>query len=125
MSTQAVKSYSGFRTLLDRILNQGKDKYPFYCLLLYTPENELNARLHKYVTSHWDILDELTGSNCLLMAIENIGREIPIEKFKPKDVYRISRYMGAPVDTIPNMIFYTEPGASRKTQVLKLKEFFS
>jgi len=107
------------------ILDGPVDPYPFYSVLLYTPGNGLNARLHEYVRSHWTILNGLTGDNSLLMAIEDVQSDLSIEKFKPEDVYNIARYFGASVDTVPGMIFFTEPHASRKTQILKLGEFFS
>ena len=111
--------------MLKAILDRSADPYPFYSVLLYTPGNGLNARLQEYVRSHWSILNGLTGNNCLLLTIEDIQVDLSIEKFKPEDVYDIARYLGASVDNVPGMIFFTEPHASRKTEILKLSEFFS
>jgi hypothetical protein len=92
MAAQFGRNEKSFKSILDR----QADQYPFFCVVLYTPGNGVNARLHKYVRSHWNILDSLTGDNCLLLAIENMKSElsIDIEKFKPEDVYKIARYLG-------------------------------
>ena len=50
------------------------DSYPFYGVLLYTPMNGLDGRMHQYVTDHWSYLNRLTGHSCLVFAIENIDQ---------------------------------------------------
>ncbi|SRR5713226_6681846 len=123
MAAQFSRNEKSFKSILDR----QADQYPFFCVLLYTPGNGVNARLHKYVRSHWNMLDSLTGDNCLLLAIENMKSElsIDIEKFKPEDVYKIARYLGASVDTVPGLVFFTKPQATKKTLILKVGDFFT
>jgi PAS domain-containing protein len=96
--------------------------YPYYAVLLYPPLNGLNAKLHRYVLSHWRFLNSLTGDNCLLLAIES--RDKPIDKFKPGDVYAIARLLGAEVDQIPCLIFITDPNSERQTLVQPLGALF-
>jgi len=95
-------SLRDFESLLD-----DQDPYPYYAILLYPPLNGLNSRLHEYVTSHWAYLNAMTGSNCLLVAVESRGQ--PIEKFSPEDVYAIARQLGVAVDRLPCLVFITEP----------------
>ena len=105
-------------------LTEHGDLYPFYGVLLYAPTNGLDARLHEYVTSHWSLMNALTGNSCLLLAVENPW-ERPIEGFKPEEVYDIARHLGAGVGELPCLIYFTQPGTRRETLVLKLGEFLS
>lgn len=100
------------------------DRYPFYCVLLYTPMNGLDERMHNYVTSHWHFVNQLTGYNCLLIAVEDPFHNQEIQNFKPEDVYEIARYLGAPVSAMPCMVFFVNPQSRNDTLVLKLREFF-
>jgi hypothetical protein len=99
------------------------DPYPFYAVLLYTPMNGLDARIHRYVVERWDYLNTLTGPSCLLVALEDPLRRQDIQEFKPEDVYGIARYLGASVDNIPCIIFFTDPQNRNDTLILKLNEF--
>src|SRR5215216_6602291 len=100
------------------------DQYPFYCVLLYTPMNGLDERMHNYVRSHWHLLNRLTGYNCLLIAVEDPFDNQEIQNFKPEDVYEIARYLGAPVNALPCMIFFESPQSRNDTLILELREFF-
>ena len=101
-----------------------EDTYPFYCVLLYTPKNGLDERMHKYVNSRWTYLNSLTGTSCLMFAIEDIDRGISIEKFKPEEVYDIARLLGVSVQSLPCVVFFTEPKKRNETLILKLHDFF-
>ncbi|HEX5417720.1 MAG TPA: hypothetical protein VFZ25_18840 [Chloroflexota bacterium] len=105
----------------EKILQDG-DPYPYYAVLLYPPLNGLNAKLHAYVTSHWPYLNSLTGDSCLLFALESPGQ--PIEEFRPEDVYRIARHLGAEVDNVPCLVFITDPRNQRQTIIQPLKPLF-
>jgi len=98
-------------------------QYPFYAALLYAPINGLHARLHGYVTSHWGLLNRLTGDNCLMLAVEDIEQGPPVEKFKPEEVYDIARYFGADIASLPCMVVFTDPQSRKDTLVLRLSEF--
>jgi hypothetical protein len=62
------------------------DYYPYYSVILYTPQNGLDERLHEYVDKHWRDLNRLTGSNSLLVALENRQRDRAIGDFRPEEV---------------------------------------
>ncbi len=106
---------------LESILARG-DPYPYYAILLYPPLNGLNAKLHEYVDSHWGYLNGLTGDNCLLMALE--ARGLPIQRFRPEDVYAIARRLGAAVDQVPCLVFITDPHTQTQTLVQPLNPLF-
>jgi hypothetical protein len=72
----------GLEDLL-RLLEEG-DFYPYYSVILYTPENGLDQRLHEYVDKHWSFLNRLTGNNSLLAALEGRERGRAIEDFAPR-----------------------------------------
>lgn len=104
-------------------LIQQADSYPFYCALLYTPEGGLDARIHEYVKRQWQYLNGLTGYSCLMFAVEDVVEGPSIEDFKPEEVYDIARYLGASVDHLPCMVFFTEPRRRNDTLILKLGDF--
>ena len=95
--------------------------FPFYGVLLYTPTNALNKLLHDYVVSHFEFFNVQTGRNWLVAVLEDINYGESIEKFKPQDVYEIARYLGARVDAIPAIVFFTEPKERNETLVLSLR----
>jgi len=99
------------------------EAYPFYAVLLYTPLNGLNVRLHEYVESRWDFLNSLTGDNCLMVALEKRGR--PIGRFRPEIVYEIARFLGVAVNQIPCLVLFTEPQQRNETLVLDLTNLLS
>lgn len=98
-----------------------KYAFPFYCVLLYKPVNGLHAKLHEYVADQWRYLDTLTGRTCLMLAIENPRGTTAIRNFRPQDVYEVARYLGAPADALPCMVFFTEPDTRRDTLVIRLR----
>ncbi len=106
-----------------RVINNESDRYPFYCVLMYTPMNGLDERMHKYVLSRWHFLNKLTGYNCLLVALEDMDRGKDIRDYKPEDVYEIARYLGAPASSLPCMVFFTNPQERNDTLILKLRDF--
>ena len=101
-----------------------EDRYPFYCVLLYTPMNGLDERMHHYAISHWPLLNQLTGYSCLLIAVEDPFHNQEIQNFRAEDVYQIARYLGAPVNTMPCMVFFVDPQNRNDTLILNLREFF-
>src|SRR5690242_236793 len=78
---------------------------PYYCVLLYTPGNGLDGRLHDYIRSRWDLMNTLTGDACLLLALEDVNRQPSDTEYRAEDVYIIGRKLGASVDAVPCMIF--------------------
>jgi hypothetical protein len=100
------------------------DSYPFYGVLLYTPMNGLDGRMHQYVTDHWSYLNRLTGHSCLVFAIENIDQDLSITDFKPEEVYDIARHLGASVGDLPCMVFFVDPQKRSDTLVLRLRDLF-
>jgi hypothetical protein len=65
-STVAARPVYSLEDFLE-LLEYG-DEYPYYSVLLYTPENGLDQRLHEYVVKRWDFLNRLTGDGSLLAA---------------------------------------------------------
>lgn len=117
MAAMFTLSLKDFESVLQR-----GDPYPYYAILLYPPLNGLNTKLHQYVQSHWPYLNSLTGSSCLLFALES--RNLPIEDFRPEDVYTIARHLGAEVDQVPCLVFITDPTKQRQTLIQPLKPLF-
>lgn len=99
--------------------------YPFYGIILYTPMNGLDGRIHEYIVNRWGFMNSLTGSSCLLLAVEDLKRGLDITEFKPEDVYDIARMFGASVSVgdLPCIVFFTEPETRRETCVIKLRQF--
>ncbi len=98
-------------------------RFPVYAMLLYTPQDGLDERLHTYIRSHWEMMDGLTGANWGLPLIEDLNPAgHPIEEFRPGDVYEIARLLGISVADVPSLVFFTDPRERRETLVLKLKE---
>jgi hypothetical protein len=102
---------------LQRAVEYGPS-YPYYAVLLYTPLNGLNRRLHKYVDSRWELLNELTGTNCLMVAVEK--RDHPIKDFRPEVVYEIARWLGVAVNQLPCVVIFSEPRTRQETILLEL-----
>jgi hypothetical protein len=103
------------------LVDEDEHGWPYYEVLLYSPLNGIEAQLHDYVRKQWSFLNALTGSNALLVALEDIDRSI--EDFKAEDVYEIARYLGAGVDDLPCIVFFTEPLKRNDTVILRLGEF--
>jgi len=112
--------------------NELRDSYAFYSVLMYTPNNGLNEALHKYMVggeggtgtfnAHAEYFNALTGQNWLVAVVEDISHGKRIEEFKPEEVYNIARFLGARVDSIPGIVFFTEPKEHKETLVLGLRE---
>jgi hypothetical protein len=101
---EPVHGLQDFKDMLD-----AGSSYPVYAVLLYTPTNGLNQKLHEYVRSRWHMLNRLTGESCLMFAVEDLERGRPIEAFHPEDVYEIARFLGASVDKVPALVLLTDP----------------
>ena len=106
------------------ILEEEADHYPYYGVLIYPPLNGLNQRLHEYVVSHWRGLNDLTGDNALLVALEDIDRGQDIHDYQPAEIYSIARELKVPPDDIPCLVLFTQPRTRRETLPLRLREFF-
>ncbi len=98
--------------------------FPYYCALLYTLVNGLDGQLHTYIRGRWDLMNGLTGNSCLLMTLEDVSRQPTSAEFRAEDVYAIARTLGASVDALPCMIFFTDPETRNDTYLLKLKDVF-
>src|SRR5688572_2960569 len=96
------------------------DRFPFYCMLLYTPNNGMDQKLHEYVPVRWWFLDTLTGDSCLLLALEDQDTRTTIQDFKPEDVYTIGRELGVAPNALPCAVFFTQPKRRKDTLILRL-----
>lgn len=119
MAMEPVYSLEDLAGLLE---DGDRDLCAYYGVLLYTAENGLDGLLHRYVRSHWTLLNRLTGDNALLFALEDLDRR-PIERFRPEDVYEIARLLGASVADIPTLVFFTDPVNRQDTTVVRLRDF--
>jgi hypothetical protein len=108
-----------------RLFDEDVDYFPFYSVILYTPQNGLDQRLHEYVSGHWNFLNRLTGESSLLAALESRDHERSIDDFKPEEVYDIARELGVPVNAMPALVFFASARDRDETLVLKLGEFLS
>ena len=108
-----------------RLFDADVDYFPFYSVILYTPQNGLDGRLHEYVSSHWNFLNRLTGESSLLAALESRDHDRSIDDFKPEEVYDIARELGVPVNAVPSLVFFTSARDRKDTRVIKLGEFLS
>jgi hypothetical protein len=131
-----VGSLRDLQDLLDGVATlYGEPRYfPFYSVLLYTPMNGLNESLHRYIVGRWDadaksligshfeLFSAQTGPNWLVAIVEDINRGQEIERFSAGAVYEIARDLGARVDDLPIIVFFTEPRTRKETLVLKLVE---
>jgi hypothetical protein len=104
-------------------LLEGGDHYPYYSVLLYTPQNGLDQRLHEYVDQHWHYINRLTGENSMLVALEKRARGRAISDFRPEEVYDIARELGVSVADVPALVFFTAPKKRADTLVLRLGDF--
>jgi hypothetical protein len=102
----------------------GEDGYPFYAVLLYTPLNGLDQRTREYARSRMVYLNALTGRNCLMFVLEDVDRGVSIEDFRPEDVYEVARHLGASVEDLPCVVFFTDPSRRNETLVLRLRDRF-
>jgi hypothetical protein len=132
--SEPVGSLRDLQDLLDGVATlYGEPRYfPFYGVLLYTPMNGLNEALHRYIVGRWDadaksnigghfeLFNVQTGPNWLVAIVEDINRGQEIERFSAGTVYDIARYLGARVDDLPAIVFFTEPRTRKETLVLKL-----
>jgi hypothetical protein len=106
-----------------RLFDEDADFFPFYSVILYTPQNGLDQRLHEYVSGHWNLLNRLTGESSLLAALENRDTNRSIDDFRPEEVYDIARELGVSVGDVPALVFFTSPRERRDTLVLRLGDF--
>ena len=105
-----------------QLLEDG-DFYPYYSVILYTPQNGLDQRLHEYVEHQWSFLNRLTGENSILAALEDRDRDRSIEDFRPEEVYDIARELGVSVADLPALVFFTSPKERSDTLALRLGDF--
>jgi len=120
-----VLSLKHFLRLMKDLEDPEAVPYPFYAVLLYAPMNGLDARLHEYMTTHWMLMDALTGANLLLLAVEDLQSARPkIEDFRPEDIYHIARSLGQSPDAIPCLSFFVNPHHQNDVLTLNLGRFF-
>jgi hypothetical protein len=97
-------------------------EYPFYAVLLYAPINGLDGRMDAYVGSHFDLLNSLTGANCLLVAVKAQVREEP--GGPSSSVYEAARLLGVSVEDMPALVVFSDP-AGRKIELVRLSDLLS
>ena len=123
MAAMWLVTLSDFVRMMENQAQDLERRYPYFAVVLYSPMNGLEGQLHAYITSHWSILNDLTGDNCLMMALAD-SPAARVEDFKPGDVYQIARLLGVDVASLPCVVFFTEPSQSAETLVLSFAQFF-
>jgi hypothetical protein len=124
--SKPIGSLNDLRQLLETGNNgmYGPDRFSVYSVLLYAPANGLNQHLHEFVVRKFELFRMMTGDNWLVAVIEEINEKKgkTITEFKPEEVYKIARYLGAGVDDVPAIVFFTEPKERQQTLILKLSD---
>jgi hypothetical protein len=124
MAAMWLITLSDFVQMMKDQAQQLEHRYPYFAVLLYSPMNGLEGQVHQYITSHWSMLNALTGDNCLMMALAD-SPSAKVEDFTPGDVYQIARLLGVDVASLPCVVFFTEPSRTADTLVLSLSQFFA
>jgi hypothetical protein len=84
-------------------------QYPFYAVLLYAPINGLDGRIDDYVDSHFELLNSLTGENCLLVAVK-APEPSPSAGGPTSSVYEAARMLSVSVEDMPALVVFSNPG---------------
>src|SRR5437764_5143276 len=72
---EPVSSLSQFLTVLTELRLGQRARYPFYCALLYTTAEGMDAALGRYVDRNWEELDAMTGETCLVFVLGDLRNE--------------------------------------------------
>jgi hypothetical protein len=70
---EPVRGLSQFVAVLADLRDGARSPYPFYCALLYTVAEGIDAELAAYVDAHCDELDAMTGDRGLESAASAAG----------------------------------------------------
>ena len=122
---QPVSGLSEFVAALAQIHHGERSPYPFYCALLYTVAEGVDADLARFVDENWAELDAMTGDHCLVFVIGDTRDEPAVgdRPFSAKEVYRVADELGVRAGALPCAAFFADPGGSREVLRLRLREY--
>ena len=123
-----VRNFTDFGCMLqveplptDRISFWSEHTFPLYGVLLYTPESGLDEKIHDYVYRNWQYLNTMTGSRCLLVAMEDIDTGPHLGRFQPEDIYNIGDALGVRKSEFPCIVFFSQPNGTNANLIFKLR----
>jgi hypothetical protein len=123
MSMEPVHGIREFVDALARLEAGQEAPYPFYCVLLCTAAEGLDAELSAFVDKHWEELDAMTDTNCLVFVVGKGPCADPDRQFAPKDVYRIAEHLGVRSSALPCAAFFSRPDQSPDVLRVRLETF--
>lgn len=113
-----------FLAILSELGAGEREPYPFYCALLYTVAEGLDAELSRYVDEQWDELDAMTGDTCLVFVVgAGPCADVGNRPFAPHEVYRIAEHLGVRPSALPCAAFLSQPNQSRDVLRVRLTDF--
>jgi hypothetical protein len=122
---EPVSGLSEFVSVLAELRYGERSQYPFYCALLYTVAEGIDADLARYVDANWDELDAMTGDRCLVFVIGDVRDEAAAghRPFSSAEVYRVADHLGVRPSTLPCAAFFARPDSSREVLRLRLVDY--
>jgi hypothetical protein len=122
---EPVTGLSEFLTVLAELRFGQRSPYPFYCALLYTVAEGLDAQLATYIEENWDELDAMTGDRCLVFTVGDV-REEPAaghRAFSPREIYRIADHLGVQASALPCAAFFSRLEDSRDVVRVRFADY--
>jgi hypothetical protein len=122
---EPLSGLSDFLSILAELRFGQRSTFPFYCALLYTIAEGLDAELARYVDADWDELDGMTGEHCLVFVIGDARTEAAAghRPFTPAEVYRVAEHLGVGPSSLPCAAFFTSPETSQEVLRIRLADY--
>lgn len=122
---EPLSGLSEFISVLAQLKYGERSPYPFYCALLYTVAEGVDADLARFVDQHWEELDGMTGGNCLVFVVGDARPEAAAghRAFAAAEVYRVADELGVRASALPCAAFFVEPDESRDVLRLRLADY--
>ena len=108
---EPLSSLSQFLSVLAELRFGQRAPYPFYCALLYTTAEGMDAELGRYVDRNWEELDAMTGESCLVFVLGDLRYEPAAghRPFSSREVYRVAEHLGVRASALPCAAFFSRP----------------
>jgi len=122
---EPVSGLSAFLSVLAELRLGERAPYPFYCALLYTIAEGLDAELARYVDANWEELDAMTDDRCLVFVVGDVHMEAAAghKPFSTQEVYRIADHLGVRASALPCAAFFSRPDHSREVLRVRLADY--
>jgi uncharacterized membrane protein len=94
----------------------GEPTYPFCCALFWMGLAGRDNFVADYVGEAWHVLDQATGSNCVVFA----ATDAPAARhsLKPDEIASLARALDIPLASLPCAVVFTDPVQARNVLVL-------